>query len=312
MSTSTYVVRRCLSLLPKLGLASIIIFGVIHLIPGDPVTTLAPPRATPEQLQQLRIKWGLNEPIYVQYWNWISNFVQGDWGRSVQTGRPVFNMIAERLPITLRFTLLATIISYVVAIPLGVLAAVKRRTVYDYLSMGFVLLAVSFPSFWFAILLILVFSIQLQWVAATGYGTLGLLILPALALGLRGSAVETRVMRSSMIESLNEDYITAARANGLSKLSIIKHAVRNALIPIITLFGLRIGWIIAAGLIVEVVFLRPGIGALLIESINTRDYQVIQAILLLLTTMIMLGNLLADLLYSVVDPRIKLDGGNNV
>lgn len=304
--------RRCLSLLPKLGLASIIIFGVIHLIPGDPVTTLAPPRATPEQLQQLRIKWGLNEPIYVQYWNWISNFVQGDWGRSVQTGRPVFSMIAERLPITLRFTLLATIISYVVAIPLGVLAAVKRRTVYDYLSMGFVLLAVSFPSFWFAILLILVFSIQLQWVAATGYGTLGLLILPALALGLRGSAVETRVMRSSMIESLNEDYITAARANGLSKLSIIKHAVRNALIPIITLFGLRIGWIIAAGLIVEVVFLRPGIGALLIESINTRDYQVIQAILLLLTTMIMLGNLLADLLYSVVDPRIKLDGGNNV
>lgn len=310
MKTTEYALKRLLYLIPKLGIATVVIFSITHLMPGDPVSTLSPPRAGPEEIAALEAKWGLNRPIYVQYFDWLTNVLQGDLGRSVASGRPVSDMLQERIPVTLRFTLLALVITYLIAIPAGIISALKQNTVYDYVSMGFVLLAVSFPSFWFAILLIQIFSVQLQWVPATGYGTLGLLILPALALGLRGSAIDTRVMRSSMVENLNEDYIRVARANGLSKLSIVKHAARNALIPIITLFGLRIGWILAAGLVVEVVFLRPGVGQLLIQSIFSRDVQVIQAILLILVTMIMLGNLLADILYAVADPRIRLGDKN--
>jgi ABC-type dipeptide/oligopeptide/nickel transport system permease component len=174
--------------------------------------------------------------------------------------------------------------------------------------MGFVLLAVSFPSFWFAILLILIFAIELQWVSAVGYGTIGLLILPAVALGLRGSAIETRVMRSSMIETLNEKFIMASRAHGLPERSVLfKHAARNALIPIITLLGLRFGYILASGLVIEIVFNRPGVGHLLVDSIYRRDYPVVRGILMILASTIMIGNFLADILYGLVDPRIRYE-----
>jgi ABC-type dipeptide/oligopeptide/nickel transport system permease component len=269
---------------------------------------LAPPRAGPEELAAIRAKWRLDEPIYIQYVTWIANLLQGDLGVSVATRNPVTEMIAIRAPISLRFSLLALAISYGIAIPFGIIGALKQHTKWDYLSMGFVLLAVSFPSFWFAIILILIFSIQLQWVSAVGYGTLGLLILPAVALGLRGSAIETRVMRSSMIETLNEKFITASRAHGLPERNVIvKHAVRNALIPIITLLGLRFGYILASGLVIEIVFNRPGVGHLLVDSIFRRDYPVVRAILMILVTTIMLGNFLADILYGLVDPRIRYD-----
>ncbi len=308
MSFYSYIGRRTLGLIPKLLLASGIVFMLVQLTPGDPVTTLAPPRAGPEELAAIRAKWRLDEPIYVQYLTWMANLLQGDLGVSVATRNPVTEMIAIRAPISLRFSLLALAISYGIAIPFGIIGALRQHTKWDYLSMGFVLLAVSFPSFWFAIILILIFSIQLQWVSAVGYGTIGLLILPAVALGLRGSAIETRVMRSSMIETLNEKFITASRAHGLPERNVVlKHAVRNALIPIITLLGLRFGYILASGLVIEIVFNRPGVGHLLVDSIFKRDYPVVRAILMILVTTIMLGNFLADILYGLVDPRIRYE-----
>lgn len=308
MSFYSYIGRRTLGLIPKLLLASGIVFTLVQLTPGDPVTTLAPPRAGPEELAAIRARWRLDEPIYIQYLTWMANLLQGNLGVSVATRNPVTEMIAVRAPISLRFSILALAISYGIAIPFGIIGALRQHTKWDYLSMGFVLLAVSFPSFWFAIILILIFSIQLQWVSAVGYGTIGLLVLPAVALGLRGSAIETRVMRSSMIETLNEKFITASRAHGLPERNvIIKHAVRNALIPIITLLGLRFGYILASGLVIEIVFNRPGVGHLLVDSIFARDYPVVRAILMILVTTIMIGNFLADILYGLVDPRIRYD-----
>jgi len=280
----------------------------VYLAPGDIVTALAPPRMAPEQLEQLREKWLLNEPLYVQYFAWLGNLLQGDFGVSAFAEEPVLDMIARRAPISLRFSLLALVISYAIAIPFGIIGAIMQHTTWDYLSMGFVLLAVSFPSFWFAILLILIFAIELQWVSAVGYGTIGLLILPAVALGLRGSAIETRVMRSSMIETLNEKFIMASRAHGLPERSVLfKHAARNALIPIITLLGLRFGYILASGLVIEIVFNRPGVGHLLVDSIYRRDYPVVRGILMILASTIMIGNFLADILYGLVDPRIRYE-----
>jgi ABC-type dipeptide/oligopeptide/nickel transport system permease component len=308
MSFQSYLARRTLGLIPKLLIASGVVFMLVQITPGDPVTTLAPPRASPEQLEALRNKWRLNDPLYVQYLTWLANMLQGDLGISAATRRPVREMIALRVPISLKFSALALFISYAIAIPFGIIGAIKQHTVWDYLSMGFVLLAISFPSFWFAIILILIFAIQLQWVSAVGYGTIGLLVLPAVALGLRGSAIETRVMRSSMIETLNEKFITASRAHGLPERSVVfKHALRNALIPIITLFGLRLGYILASGLVIEIVFNRPGVGHLLVDSIFKRDYPVVRAILMILVTTIMLGNFLADILYGLVDPRIRYE-----
>jgi len=306
MSFQSYIIRRTLGMIPKLLLASGVVFLLVHFTPGDPVQTLAPAKASPEQIAQLREQWRLDEPVYVQYLAWGANFLQGEFGTSVHSRKPVIDMIMLRAPLSLKFSALALVISYSIAIPFGVVGAMRQHGALDYLTMGFVLLAVSFPSFWFAIILILIFAVQLQWVSAVGYGTVGLLVLPALALGLRGSAIETRVMRSSMIETLNENFITASRAHGLPERTIVfKHALKNALIPIITLLGLRFGYILASGLVIEIVFNRPGIGHLLVDSIFRRDYPVVRAILMILVTTIMLGNFLADILYGLVDPRIR-------
>jgi len=308
MSFQSYIVRRTLGMVPKVLIASVVVFMIVYITPGDPVQTLAPAKASPEQIAQLKTRWRLDEPVYIQYLAWGANFLQGDFGISVHSREPVIDMILVRAPLSLRFSALALVISYSVAIPFGVIGAMRQHSALDYLTMGFVLLAVSFPSFWFAIILILIFSVQLQWVSAVGYGTIGLLVLPALALGLRGSAIETRVMRSSMIETLNENFITASRAHGLPERTIVfKHALRNALIPIITLLGLRFGYILASGLVIEIVFNRPGIGHLLVDSIFRRDYPVVRAILMVLVTTIMLGNFMADILYGLVDPRIRYD-----
>lgn len=308
MSYRTYVIRRTAGFIPKLFLGSIVIFLVVHFTPGDPITTLAPPRASAETIAQLKDQWRLDEPVYVQYLAWIANFVQGNLGISTHTREPVLGMISWRIPITLRFSALAILISYTLAIPIGIISAMKQHSIYDYSLMGFVLLMVSFPSFWIAIVLILIFSIHLNWTSAVGYGTLGLLVLPALAIGLRGSAIAARVMRSSMVEQLGEQYVTALRAHGLPERNVIlKHAVRNALIPIITLLGLRVGYILGAGVVVEVVFQRPGIGSLLIDSIFRRDFPVVRSILMIFVAMIMTGNFLADVLYGFVDPRISYD-----
>lgn len=308
MKLYQYVARGLLAMIPKLLLVSVVVFLLIKLPPGSPVDLLAPPRAGPEVIAELTRKYGLDEPIYVQYVSWLTNVLQGDFGTSIKTGKPVLEMILVRLPITLRFTTLGLMLMYLIAIPVGVVSALRQNTWIDYVSMGFVLLGVSFPAFWIGILFLIVFGIQLGWVAIAGYGTLGLLLMPAIALALRGSAVEARVIRSSMVETMQETYIQVARANGLSNYSVVlKHALRNAILPVVTLLGLRLGWVIASGVVLEIVFSRPGVGRLMVTSIFGRDYPVVQGILLVLAAAIMFGNLLADVLYSVVDPRIRYD-----
>ena len=308
MKLYQYVVRRLIFTVPKLFIASIVIFAMIHLAPGSPIDVLAPSRATQAQKAAIAAKWGLNEPIYIQYFSWITNVLQGDLGTSFKTREPVLDMISWRLPISLKFTMLGLAISYIIAIPVGVISAIKQHSVVDYFSMGFVLLAVSFPSFWFGIIFIMIFAIQLQWTPATGHGTLGLLLMPAFAIGLRWSGIDARVMRSSMLEVKNQEYIRNLRANGVSEARVLlKHGLRNAIIPIITLFGLRLGWVIAAGFVLEIVFARPGVGNLLITGVFSRDYPVVQGIMLILVTTMMLGNLLADALYGIVDPRIRYE-----
>lgn len=308
MKTHEYIARRLLIAVPKLLLTTIMIFLVIHLAPGDPIQLRAPRGATEAQLQQLRIKYGLDDPLHIQYLLWLENLLQGDLGTSIHTGGPVRDMLMERLPISIKFSFLGLVLIYVIGIPVGIVSAIYKDTWVDHLSMGFVLTAVSFPSFWFGIILIMIFGVRLGWTEVVGYGTFGLLLLPAFALGIRGSALEARVTRSSMLETLREDYIDNLRANGVSERRLIfKHAFRNALSPVITLLGLRIGWAIAAGMVLEIVFVRPGIGKLMIESIFRRDYPVVQSVLLIIATMIILGNLIADVLYSVVDPRIKYE-----
>ncbi|WP_411963701.1 ABC transporter permease [Haloferax sp. YSMS24] len=308
MKLYQYVARGLLAMVPKLLIVSVVVFLLIQLPPGSPVDLLAPPRASPEVIAELTRKYGLDRPLYVQYFSWLTNLVQGDFGTSIKTGQPVLEMILVRLPITLRFTTLGLVLMYVIAIPVGVISALRQHTWVDYVSMGFVLLGVSFPAFWVGILFLMIFGVHLEWVSVAGYGTLGLLLMPAVALALRGSAVEARVMRSSMVETMQETYIQMARANGLPNRSIVfKHALRNALLPIVTLLGLRLGWVIASGVVLEIVFSRPGVGRLMVNSIFGRDYPVVQGILLILAAAIMFGNLFADTLYSVIDPRIRYD-----
>lgn len=281
---------------------------MLHIAPGDPVVTVVGPTAPKQAYEAAREKLGLDKPIYYQYFKWLSRAAVGDFGRSVALRKSVNSVIAERLPITLQFTSLGILLMYLIGVPVGILSAVKRYSLVDYTLMGVVFIAVSMPSFWLGLILLLIFGVHLGWVPVSGYGTFGLTILPALALAARGAALSARVTRSSMLEVINQDYIRTARAKGLVERVVhYKHALRNALIPVVTLFGMRLGWAVAAGVSLEIVFNRPGVGRLLINSIFARDYSVVQATILVLSVSIMLGNLLADVIYTVVDPRIRYD-----
>jgi len=295
-----------IELVPKILLVTIIVFLMLHLAPGDPVITMVGPAAPKEAYEKARIRLGLDQPIYIQYFKWLSQAAVGNFGTSIAMRRPVISMIAERLPITLQFTTLGILLMYLIGVPIGIISAIKRYSLVDYVLTGIVFLGISMPSFWFGLILLITFGVYLRWVPVSGYGTFGLTILPALALAIRGAAMSARVTRSSMLEVISQDYIYTARAKGLTERAInYKHALRNALIPVVTLFGMRIGWAVAAGVSLEIVFARPGIGRLLINSIYSRDFAVVQAIILLLFLSISLGNLFADLIYTVIDPRIK-------
>ncbi|MFP4588915.1 MAG: ABC transporter permease [Candidatus Acetothermia bacterium] len=301
-----YLIRRLLEAIPKLLLISILVFSMLHLAPGDPVITVVGPSAPKQAYEAARERLGLDRPLAVQYFKWLSATFQGDFGQSISLRKPVSTAIVERIPITLQFTLLGIFLMYLIGIPVGIISAIYRYSIIDHLLMGLVFLGISMPSFWFGLILLIIFGVQLQLVPVSGYGTFGLTILPALALAARGAALAARMTRSSMLEVMHEDYIRTARAKGLREAVVhYKHAIRNALIPVITLFGMRIGWSVAAGVSLEIVFSRPGVGRLLVESIFARDYPVVQAVILLLALAIIFGNLFADALYTAVDPRIR-------
>ena len=248
----------------------------------------------------------MDQPFIVQYLRFLKSVVEGDLGMSILQERPVIEMIKERLPITLQIGLLGFLITFVVAIPIGVIAAVKKNTVVDYISMSGILLGMAVPTFWFGMMLLYVFGYKLRWFPISGYGSIRHYILPSLAIGLTNAAATARMVRSNMLEVLKQDYIRTARSKGLlERIVVYKHALKNALIPVITIMGLRLGWILGGSVALELIFSIPGLGRLMVDFILARDYPVVQGAMVVLTSSIILANILADILYAVVDPRIR-------
>ena len=300
-----FILRRLILLAPLLIGASLLVFVTMRLVPGDPARLALGAEATEDQVQLMRRQWGLDQPLPVQYVVWLSHALQGDFGRSTVSRVPAGQEIALRLPATLRLTGLSVVIASVLGIGFGVLAAVRHHTWLDHASMILALLGVCTPSFWLGLMLILVFSVHLEWLPSFGEGGLEHLILPALTLGTAAAAVIARVTRSSLLDVLHADYLRTARAKGLAEhLVVARHALRNALIPVLTLLGLEFGGLLAGAIVTETVFAYPGIGLLLVNSVNNRDFSVVQAALLLFSLQFVLINLLVDVLYAVVDPRI--------
>jgi ABC-type dipeptide/oligopeptide/nickel transport system permease component len=300
-----YIARRLALLLPLLVGASLLIFLTMRLIPGDPARLALGPEATDDQVQLMRRQWGLDQPLPVQYVVWLGHAVSGDFGRSTVSRVPAGQEIALRLPATLRLTALSVVIATALGLSFGVLAAVHHNDWLDHASMILALLGVCTPSFWLGLMLILVFAVRLAWLPSFGEGGIEHLILPALTLGAAAAAVIARVTRSSLLDVLRADFLRTARAKGLAdQVILVRHALRNALIPVLTLLGLEFGGLLAGAIVTETVFAYPGIGLLLVNSVNNRDFPVVQAALLLFAVQFVLINLLVDVLYAVVDPRI--------
>src|SRR5918912_4139122 len=300
-----YILRRLALLVPLLVGASVLVFLTMRLIPGDPARLSLGPEATDEQVQLMRRQWGLDQPLPVQYAYWVGHALQGDWGRSTVSRVPAGQEITTRLPATLQLAGLSIVFASAIGLGFGVLAAVRHNTWLDRASMVMALLGVCTPTFWLGLMLILVFSVRLGWLPSFGQGGLDHLVLPALTLGAAAAAIIARVTRSSMLDVLSADYLRTARAKGLSEhLVVARHALKNALIPVVTLLGLEFGSLLAGAIVTETVFAYPGIGQLLVNSINNRDFPVIQAALLLFAVQFVLINLLVDVLYAFVDPRI--------
>ncbi|MCG6900768.1 MAG: ABC transporter permease [Gammaproteobacteria bacterium] len=307
----TFILQRLLgAFLVILGVVSIV-FLLIHMIPGDPVEIMLGESASSADREALRAALGLNLPIGVQFQNYLYGLLHLDTGISIHFRRPVTELLLERLPATGLLALATLLITLALALPLGVIAAVRRNTWWDTGAMSFSMLGVSIPNFWLGPLLILVFSLWLGWFPISGRSGFASVILPALTLATGLVAVLSRMVRSSMLEVLGEDYMRTARAKGLPPHRVIlHHGLRNALLPVITLLGLQLGALLAGAVITETVFSWPGIGLLTIESIQSRDYPVVQACVLLISVTYVLVNLLTDLAYAWVDPRVRLGSGH--
>lgn len=301
------ILRRLLSTAGVVLGVAILVFLLIHLIPGDPVDVMLGESAQQADRAALRTALGLDQPIPVQLLEHLKGLARLDLGRSLHSQRPITELVAERLPATIELALAALLVTLLLALPLGLLAAARHNTVWDQGAMAFSLLGVSIPNFWMGPLLILVFSLGLGWFPVSGREGAGAVVLPALTLGTALAAILARMIRSSVLEVLGEDFIRTAHAKGLSRRRVlIKHALPNALLPVITILGLQLGALLAGAVITETVFSWPGIGLLTIEAIQTRDYPVVQACVLLIALTYVVINALTDLLYSVIDPRIRV------
>lgn len=303
-----YIIKRLLGMIPVLLVASLIVFMMLQLTPGDPVLLLAGERATQERIERITAEWGLDQPVHIQYFAFLSRILQGDFGMSITRNRPVVDLIGLSLPITLELSLAALFVSLLIGIPAGIVSAVRHGSLVDQAALFGSLLGVSIPAFWFGTLLMLAFAVKIPIFPTSGYGTFAQLVLPSIALGTAGAALISRVMRSSMLEVLGQDYIRTARAKGLSqKVVIYRHALRNALLPVITIMGLSLGWLLAGSVALEMVFARPGMGQLLVRGILMRDYPMVQGMLIFLVLCVIVANLVADILIALANPRIKFD-----
>lgn len=310
-----YVVRRLGQAVVVLLGVSVITFALVHLVPGDPVRLALGTRFDPETYAALRARAGLDDPLGVQYLNWLTNAVTGDLGVSFSTGRPVSETILERLPATLLLGFGGLVVALVVAVPLGIAGALKPRTWADYAGTVFSQAGVSIPDFWMGIMLVLLLSATLGLLPPFGYTPItedlgdGLrrLIMPALTIGVVSGSVITRFVRASVLEAMSEDYVRTARAKGLrERLVVNRHALRNALIPIVTVTGLQLGFMLGGVIVVEIVFSWPGLGQLTQIAIDRRDYSILQGVILVIASIFVVINLLVDLAYAALDPRIRL------
>jgi ABC-type dipeptide/oligopeptide/nickel transport system permease component len=303
-----YLARRLALTIPVLLGVATLVFALIHLIPGDPAQAMLGETASEEDVQALRERLGLDQPLLQQYSGFLRGAVRGDLGRSLRTDEPVTQAILDRLPATLELAAAAMIVSIGVAIPLGIIAAVGRGTVVDHAATTLALTGISVPNFWLGPLLALIFAVELGWLPVSGRGTLGHLVLPAISLGAALAAILARMTRASLLEELREPYVQAARARGVSRVrAVLRHAFRNSLIPVVTLIGLQFGAVLTGAVITETIFAWPGIGRLLIQSIGFRDYPLVQGCILFIAVTYVGMNLLTDLVYGVLDPRIRYE-----
>ncbi len=312
---TSYLIRRLLWVPITTWAVATIVFVLMRVVPGDPALLIAGPWATPAQVEDIRVQLGLDKPLQLQYLAWLKNLVQGNWGTSFQTRSPVIGLLIERLPKTLELTVAALVVTLVLSLPMGVVAAVRPHSVADYLFTGIAVFGMSFPVFWLGIVLILVFGVILKVMPISGSGgpigslsNLHHLVLPALTLGFPYAAEFARLTRSAMLEILGQEYIKTARSKGLRESTvIIRHAFRNALIPIVTLLGLRIPWLFGGAVVTETVFGWPGMGQLVVNSIYTRDFPVVEGFVLLLAFLVAMTNLLVDISYTFINPQIHYD-----
>ncbi len=310
--------RRFLQAVPLLVGISLVAFLIVHMAPGDPATAFLDPNLSIEEMKAQRERLGLNDPFHVQYFRWVSRLAQGDFGTSFANGQPVLERILERMPATLELSIFALLVTFIIAIPIGVISSIRQYSSLDYGATVFAFLGLSIPNYVFGLGLLLVFAVWLGWLPLFGrtpsVGSITLmvrlkhLILPVLTLSLSGTASITRYMRGSMLEVVRQDYIRTARAKGLAERRVIyRHALRNALLPIITIVGLSLPGLITGAVLTESVFAWPGMGRLAVQSVFNRDYPTVLGLNMMVAVLVVVGNLVADLMYGVADPRIRYD-----
>ena len=313
-----FIVKRILTAIPTLIIVTLMVFGIQRLLPGDPALIIAGEQRDPEVIAFIRERYRLDDPVPVQYAAWLGQVLRGDLGQSIRTNQPVTQLIWQKLPVTVELALLSMLVALIIALPVGILSAVRKGTAVDYFGTLFALSGLSLPNFWLGIMLILLFSVQWGLLPASGYvefgrdplGNLQRMIMPAFVLGTGLAAVLMRQLRSSMLDVLKQDYVRTAQAKGLLKRRVVlRHALRNALIPVITIFGLQMGALLSGAVLTEQVFTIPGFGKLVVDAVFNRDYAVVQGVVLFTSAAYIFINLLVDIAYALVNPRIQV-GGN--
>ncbi|SIQ18561.1 peptide/nickel transport system permease protein [Alkalispirochaeta americana] len=301
-----YILRRVLLLIPVMLGVSFVVFTIMFFTPGDPAKLLLGERAPEAEVQALRTQMGLDDPFAIQYGRFLFNALRGDLGRSLVTRQPAAMELFNRFPATLLLAAAGVLVAVLIGIPIGIVSATRQYSLFDTFSMIFALIGVSMPNFWQGIMMVLLFSIMLRVLPSSGYGTPAHLVMPALTIGTSSAATITRMTRSSMLEVVRQDYIRTARAKGLSERVVInRHALKNALIPIVTVVGLQFGYLLGGAVLTETIFSWPGVGRLMVDAIRQRDYPVVQGGVLLLALTFSVVNLFVDILYAYIDPRIK-------
>lgn len=303
-----YILRRLIQMLPVLFLLTILIFGVMRL-KGDPVLQFVPPDATAEEIEVARRAYGFDRPLPEQYLSFLSKAVRGDFGNSFRYAEPAMGLVLERVPATLLLTVVSLVVAWVIALPAGMISALRQNSLLDLGATSVSVLGRAMPNYWLGIMLILVFAVQLRWLPVSGTGGWQNLVLPAATLGISVATTLTRLIRSSLLEVIRQEYITTARSKGLPERTVLfRHAFRNSLISVVTMFGLQTGWLLGGAVIVEQVFAWPGMGRLMLQAVYTRDMAVVQAGVFVSALIIMGINLLVDISYSLLDPRIRIRG----